>query len=206
MSEDLFQCMRPHGEAGLKTIEDMNAEHTPQIMCGVDNLPPMDPKIVLDVGCGGGIFTKIILERYPGSKVCGIDISDLCIDYAKDFLSGSVEAGRASFQVADVHSLPFDNDTFDLVVSNASHFFWSDIEKGMGEICRVMKKGGVVCLTAGIRFKEEPTEAQKKELEGLTNMLTDNELMDLMSECGFDTEIYSDDENGFCAYIGMKRK
>ncbi len=204
MSEDIQQCMRPHGDDGVRTIEQMNEEHIPQIMWGIDNLPMIFPKKILDVGCGGGIFTKLILERYPDASVCAIDISELCIDYAISFNSSLVDEGRLELKVADVHSIPYEDGTFDLIVSNASHFFWCDIRKALNELGRVTRKGGTICLTAGLHFEEEPTEEQKKQYEGTTNMITDRRLQDLMTFAGFRTAIVGNRENSFCSYIGIK--
>ena len=202
MDEDLTQCMNPHGKAGWKTIADMNAEHTPQIMVGVDNLPEISPKKILDVGCGGGIFTKIVLEKYKDAKACGLDISELCIDYSKEFNSDFISSGRLEVIVGDVMDMPYDDGTFDLIVSNASHFFWSDLMKGLKEINRVSVMGATICFTAGIHFVEEPTEEQRKDLEGLTNILTDEELQKCMKDAGFEVEVFSDGRNA--AYVGKK--
>ena len=204
MEEDLTQCMNPHGEAGKKTIEDMNAEHTPQIMWGVDNLPFFTPNTILDVGCGGGIFTKIILDKYKNAKAVGLDISPLCIDYSKEFNKDLIDAGRLELVVGDVTDMPFDDNMFDMVVSNASHIFWSDLKKGLKELNRVSRMGAVICLTAAVHFDEEPTEEQKKEYEGLTNMITDRKLQELMDITGWRTAIVANRENSFCAYIGIK--
>jgi len=204
MEEDLVQCMNPHGEAGRKTIEEMNAEHTPQIMWGVDNLPYFTPTMILDIGCGGGIFTKIILDKYKNAKACGIDISPLCIEYSKEFNKDLIDSGRLELTVGDVAEMPYKDGTFDMVVSNASHFFWSDLKKSLKEINRVSRMGAVVCFTAAIHFDEEPNEEQKKELEGLTNIITDRKLQELMDITGFRTAIVASRENSFCAYIGIK--
>ena len=203
MGEDIYQCMRPHGDDGVRMIEEMNEGHTPQIMWGMDHLPAISPKRILDVGCGGGIFTRIVLERFPDASADAIDISELCVDYSRRYNSSFIEAARLNVQIANVMDLPFDDSTFDLVVSNASHFFWSDLRKGLEEISRVTRKGGIVCLTAGIHFENGPTDEQRKELEGVTNMITDEAMKELMGSVCLKTSVYSND-NGFCTYIAEK--
>ncbi len=204
MDEDLTQCMNPHGEVGKKTIAEMNASHTPQIMWGVDNLPYFTPTMILDIGCGGGIFTEIVLNKYKDAKACGIDISELCIEYAKEYNAEFIKAGRLELTVGDVADMPYANGTFNMVVSNASHFFWSDLRKSLREINRVSKMGAVVCFTAAIHFDEEPNEDQKKEYEGMTNIISDRKLQEMMDLAGFRTAIVASRENSFCAYIGIK--
>jgi ubiquinone/menaquinone biosynthesis C-methylase UbiE len=70
---------------------------------------PIGPgKKILDIGCGPGVFT----ERYAqaGADIIGIDFSEQMIRIAKD------QFPKIEFRVADAEQLPFENDTFDLVV------------------------------------------------------------------------------------------
>ena len=204
MDEDLSQYGNPHGDEGMKVIKDMNAGHTPQIMWGVDNLPYISPKRILDVGCGGGIFTRIILEKYPNASASAIDISELCVDYAKEYNKEFIDSGRLDVQVADVMDLPFEDGTFDMVVSNASHFFWNDLKAGLRELGRVTKMGGTILLTAGLHFDDEPTDEQRKEYEGMANIISDLKLKEMMTFAGFRTAVLASRADPYCAYIGIR--
>ena len=205
MDDDLDQCMNPHGEEGRRTIEEMNRGHVPQITWGIENLPDIKPRRILDVGCGGGIFTRLILERYPEAEGDALDISELSVEYARGFNADLISSGRLTVILGNVMDMPYDEGSFDLVVSNASHFFWPDIRKGLSEICRTLKDGGVLCLTAGMHLDHRPSEEEMKELEGITNILTDKELTALMDEAGMDSSYAVNPNDTFCAYIGRKR-
>lgn len=63
---------------------------------------------VLDIGCGPGVFTARYAQA--GAEVIGVDVSEQMIQVAKDQFPG------AGFRVADAEQLPFERDTFDLVV------------------------------------------------------------------------------------------
>lgn len=95
------------------------------------------PRSVLDVGCGAGYLTKRLAEKFPDARVVGIDLALGMIKTA----SGGENLKNLSFQLADGESLPFDNDFFDLVVSNAS-LQWMRPEKALPEAARVVRPGG----------------------------------------------------------------
>lgn len=69
-------------------------------------------KVVLDAACGIGYGTKMI-ESAGALSVTGIDISEESIHHAASYFQGS----NIRFSTADIHSLPFDNESFDIVVS-----------------------------------------------------------------------------------------
>ncbi len=204
MDEEVSQCSHPHGEEGRKTLESMNEEHRPQIQWGLDHMPEVSPSRILDAGCGGGIFARMALEKYPEAECDGIDISELSIEYANDGNRDLVGKGRARFQKGDVMALPFSDGTFDLVVSNASHFFWPDLDKGYSEISRVLKRGGVACFTAGMHYTDDPDESIKEKYD-IVNLLTDRELLYRLNMAGFDARCIPHPDGFICTYICVKR-
>jgi len=97
---------------------------------------------VLDVGCGPG-HLSIRLAREHGFEVTGVDLDPAMIERAR----ANAERAEAddgdvpSFLVGDVASLPFPNDSFDLVTSTLSMHHWDDPSAGLAEIDRVMCPG-----------------------------------------------------------------
>src|ERR1035437_10386376 len=67
----------------------------------------------LDVGCGTGVFTELVLDTCSPAAVVAVDPAAAQIDYAR---KQSV-AQRADFRVADAQALPFPDRTFDVVAS-----------------------------------------------------------------------------------------
>lgn len=65
---------------------------------------------ILDVGCGKGFLLYEFTEAVPGVEVVGLDISDYAIEHAKEEVKPFLEQGHAK-------SLPYEDDSFDLVVS-----------------------------------------------------------------------------------------
>jgi len=102
----------------------------------LDLLNPGRGEIILDAGCGTGVFTRNILES--GSKVVGLDLS----------LPMLVQAGRKLegypflMVSADILHLPFPEGCFDKVVSVTALEFIEDGKDAVKELFRVTKRGG----------------------------------------------------------------
>jgi SAM-dependent methyltransferase len=104
---------------------------------------------VLDVGCGNGPSTIQIAKRYPQAEVVGIDLWGNAWEYSKSVCDKNAEiegvAQRVAFERANASSLPFDDEAFDLVVSNLVFHNVRDVrdkKELIKEALRVVKIGG----------------------------------------------------------------
>lgn len=95
---------------------------------------------ILDAGCGTG-FTLKCLNRY--GTAFGVDISDIALGYCR-------QRGLDRILKASVSSLPFSDNSFDLVVSTEVlyHKWVRDDNRAIKEIYRVLKKGGILIVTS----------------------------------------------------------
>jgi ubiquinone/menaquinone biosynthesis C-methylase UbiE len=94
----------------------------------------------LDVGCGTGAFTELVLGSCLPASVIGIDPFSEQIEYAR-----SLPVARlAEFQVADASDLPFPARSFDVVASALVINFMPDRPRGLAEMRRTAKPGGLV--------------------------------------------------------------
>jgi protein-L-isoaspartate(D-aspartate) O-methyltransferase len=91
---------------------------------------------VLDVGCGKGFLMYEFLQAVPGVEVRGMDLSEYAIEHAK-------EEVKPFMEVANANDLPYEDNSFDLVVSiNSLHnLYINDLFKALGEMQRVGKGG-----------------------------------------------------------------
>jgi SAM-dependent methyltransferase len=98
----------------------------------------------LDVGCGNGAFTEMLVERCAPVSVQGIDPSEGQLAYARTRPHLRV----AQFRQGDAMALPFPDDTFDAAVMPLVIFFVPDPAKGVAEMARVVCPGGTVTAYA----------------------------------------------------------
>lgn len=95
-------------------------------------------KKVLEIGCSAGENAKFYSKS--ASEFYGCDISDIGIEMAK-----SLNLRNSKFYCADAHKLPFKNNEFDIIIVN-SLLHHLDLNKGLVEIKRVLKKNGALIL------------------------------------------------------------
>lgn len=98
---------------------------------------------VLEIGCGPGLLS-IRLARSHGLELTGLDLDPAMIERARAN-ADRAPAGQGpspSFVAGDVAALPFDDGSFDLVVSTFSMHHWADRTAGLAEIARVLRPGG----------------------------------------------------------------
>jgi ubiquinone/menaquinone biosynthesis C-methylase UbiE len=70
---------------------------------------------VLEIGCGHGVAVSLVCERLDGGSVLAVDRSAKMIDAATRRNAGHVAAGKAAFQVAELHEADLGDAVFDLV-------------------------------------------------------------------------------------------
>ena len=98
----------------------------------------------IDVGCGNGAFTELLVERFAPSHVLGVDPSDAQLTFARERHTANV----AEFVKADAMALPADDSSFDAAVMALVIFFVPEPAKGVAEMRRVVKPGGLIAAYA----------------------------------------------------------
>ena len=97
---------------------------------------------VLDVGTGTASLAIEFAEGIPGVQVVGLDLSDVILELARDNAQESEVSLRVSFQEGNVEDMPFEDDTFDLVISSDTLHLIKNPIKMFNEIQRVLKPQG----------------------------------------------------------------
>ena len=94
----------------------------------------------LDVGSGTGALASAVLEAASPGSVTGVDSSEGFVGHAR----GTVPA--ATFVVGDAQALPFEDDSFDVVVSGLVLNFVPDQPQAVAEMTRVARPGGTIAV------------------------------------------------------------
>jgi SAM-dependent methyltransferase len=121
-------------------------------------LPPLAGLDVLDAGCGAGWYAERLLEG--GAQVTGVDASAVMATFARHRLGE-----RAAIHVHDLAApLPFDDGSFDLVLSPLVLHYLPDIAPTLTEFRRVLRPAGTLVFST-----HHPChEADRLEAEGRT--------------------------------------
>jgi SAM-dependent methyltransferase len=94
----------------------------------------------IDIGCGSGAFTELLVERCAPAEVQAIDPSEAQLSFARARPAGRI----AQFHRGDALALPFGEDSFDAAVMALVIFFVPDPTKAVAEMKRVVCPGGTV--------------------------------------------------------------
>lgn len=138
---------------------------------------------VLDVGCGKGFMLHDMKELIPGITVKGIDISQYAIDNAMEDMKPFLQVGNAV-------KLPFDDNSFDVVIAITTihNVDINECAKALQEIERVTRKGSFVTLDA-YRNDEEKELMEAWNLTAKTMMHVD-EWKEFFKEVGYNGDYY----------------
>ena len=110
---------------------------------------------VLEIGCGNGaLWTKNMEHLNENIEVTLTDICEDMINDAKINLSGYED--RFKFQIADPNNIPFEDESFDIIIANHVLFYMKNLDEVLSEVKRVLKKGGhFYCSTIGSTHMKE---------------------------------------------------
>ena len=106
---------------------------------------PLDELDCLDIGCSGGHITRELGLRFKSTV--GIDTDSPALDITRAY-----ETSTLRFQHGSATAMPFDKESFDVVVCNHVYEHVNDQQAMFDEIGRVLRPGGVCYLGAGNRF------------------------------------------------------
>ncbi len=120
--------------------------------------------ICLDVGSGGG-YLDIALAGITDMVFFLLDQSHEMLGIAKRNIVGSHLEKRLFTLHADVHSIPLDKESVDLVISRGSVFFWENKTRAFGEIYRVLRPGGRAYIGGGLGRPEVREQIRTKMMQ-----------------------------------------
>src|SRR5947209_7782338 len=96
------------------------------------------PARILETAAGTGVATQALREALPNAEIVATDLNAPMLEQAAQ----RVSAGNVRFEHADALNLPFDDDSFDLVVCQFGVMFFPDKVKANSEARRVLRDGG----------------------------------------------------------------
>jgi ubiquinone/menaquinone biosynthesis C-methylase UbiE len=109
----------------------------------VMRLAPEPGERILDLATGTGWTSRLVARR--GARVTGVDIAPELIEAAR--VKALAELLPVDYEVGDAEDLPFDDGTFDAVISTFGVMFAGRPEAAAAEMARVVRRGGRIALT-----------------------------------------------------------
>jgi ubiquinone/menaquinone biosynthesis C-methylase UbiE len=152
----------------------------------------IQPKLVLDAGCGAGHTTMAIAPH--SEKVIAFDLTESMLEQVQQLAQErnftNIETGQGN-----VAELPFEDETFDVVVSRYSAHHWSNPEKAVKEFFRVLKNGGQFILSDIVAFPDPTCDTflQAVELLRDTSHVRDYSIWqwhNMLQDVGLTCEVY----------------
>jgi ubiquinone/menaquinone biosynthesis C-methylase UbiE len=146
---------------------------------------------MLDVGCGEGRHIFGIMQNYPEMKCIGLDMDDDSLVKAEEgyeFFESISNAG-AEFLKGSAYSLPFQNNSLDLIVCSEVLEHLHHYNDAVKEIHRVLKPGGKFYASVPASWPEKICWALSKDYQnqpgGHLRIFNQSKLVSEISEVGF---------------------
>lgn len=151
---EAFSTLRQTSAAHLPTTGDLDvAALTLEEFIGQTQIDPEElrGKLVLDAGCGGGRFTKLLAGH--GARVVGLDLDGVGLRAARDELSGYEDV---DFVQADLFNLPFRPGAFDCVYSLGVLHHTPDPRRAFLGLTSLLRAGGQIAVWVYPRSERTP--------------------------------------------------
>lgn len=118
-------------------------------------LAPFHPQSILDIATGTGDFAILAAQMLHPKQLIGADISEGMMNIGKGKVEKLGLADIVSFKKEDCMAMSFEDNTFDAVTAAFGIRNFQDLDQGLKEMCRVLKKGGhlsIAELTTPVSF------------------------------------------------------
>ena len=104
-----------------------------------------NPKKILDIATGTGDFA-LSIAKHTNAQIIGVDISHEMIEIGKKKIKNKQLSNRISLQIGDGEKLSFQDNSFDAITSGFGIRNFENIDKGLSECYRTLKKDGILII------------------------------------------------------------
>lgn len=137
---------RPRGILGRLGDAIMARTNRNVAAWAIDPLEVQPGDGVPEVGFGPGVGIQLLADAVSSGHVVGVDSSEEMVEQAMARNARAIESGRVDLRRGSVEKLPFEDESFDKVLSINSMQVWPDAVAGLREIRRVTRAGGRIAL------------------------------------------------------------
>ena len=183
VAEKIDQCMKPHGEEGIETIQNMNENHKEISEFAFSCIDIGVNDEILDIGCGGGVNIEKFL-KITQSNVDGLDYSEASVSESIKRNKTAIDNGRCKVIHADVSDMPIGDESYDLVTGFETIYFWPDLGETFKEVSRIIRPNGRFMIAQGTDGTHPDDEKWLATVEGMS-VYTAPELEKYLLNAGF---------------------
>ena len=187
------QFGKPSGLLGRMIKKRMSERTTIDAEWTVSLLNIQPKSRILEIGFGGGVSTQLASKYAPRGFVAGIDHSITMVQVARKRNADAIKTGHMELNQGDAASVPYPDESFDIVFSLHSIYFWNNPVECLGGFRRVLKPGGLLAITI-----QPKNKWQKERIDSpAMTLFFGNQIGEMFSSAGFQnirTESYT--ENG----------
>ena len=140
---------------------------------------------VLEIGFGSGKLLKDIAGQMQSGVVEGVDFSEAMFSTAGKRLKNLIESNRVILKCDDFMNATYEDNSFDIIYSLNTIYFWPDPDECLSKMYRILKPGGRLILAFG-----DKEQMQKMHMEsGIFSLYSTDEVSELLTRNGFKSEI-----------------
>lgn len=144
------QLGRPHGLLGPLVARALNRGNRRAIVAAVDAAAVARGGVAADIGFGGGIGLRLLLDRVGDDGVVhGIEVADDMLRRARSQFRGDVRTGRLRLTDGSLTAIPLDDASVDAVITLNTVYFIPDLPAACTELARVLRPGGRAVVGIG---------------------------------------------------------
>ncbi|MHB8241291.1 MAG: class I SAM-dependent methyltransferase [Solirubrobacteraceae bacterium] len=143
------QLGHPSGIVGRVLSRGLNRGNRELFDGAVAALSPAPDAVVADVGFGGGIGLRLLLDRPGSPTVHGVEISATMIAQAQSLFAAECSAGRVHIHKGALTDLPLESESLDGLITVNTIYFVDDLDLAFREIARTLRSTGRAVIGIG---------------------------------------------------------
>ena len=200
----MSQTRKPEGFMGKMMVNSMNNGHAKMADWGLSHITSIDPKEIVELGCGGGRNAGELLRRYSDAKLTAIDYSEVSVSIATEYNKAMIDKGRCKVQQGDVSALNLPKEHYDLATAFETIYFWPGLERCFAQVCKVLKPGAMFLIVCESDGTDDVSLKYEKIIDGMKCHTTD-EIKNALMGAGFtDVQPYHHKTKPWIAVIATK--
>jgi ubiquinone/menaquinone biosynthesis C-methylase UbiE len=178
------QLSCPTGEQGKEVGRTMHDSNIDMTIASIEALKLRDENTVLEMGHGNCNHLNEVLKQAKDIRFFGLEISKTMFNEAKRINSTFLTNKNIEFLLYDGEKTPFNENTFDKILTVNTLYFWRQPVKMLNEIYRILKDDGVVAIT----FAQKEFMKTIPFVMGKFNLFDTDDLIALISKTNFSLE------------------